>query len=151
MLAAKSVTPVRLPALSRRAGGDVRVLVRALRRATYLSLLPQLPPGADGWPEESAAARGRRIAEWLASLPAAEQEERRRAWVDVTYAVVAEGLVEPKLSRDQIRALAEDADVVAEAILQFSGFVAPVAPAEGPALGEESTPIPAPAAPDAAA
>lgn len=120
---------VRCPVLSQRTGQEVYVRIRTIRRADYLAMVPQLLPEATGWPE-GLAERVQLMTDWVASLPEAQRLERQRALADVTYKLLAAGLVEPRATAQEARAFADDADVIALEILTVSGLAAPAAPAE---------------------
>lgn len=124
---------VKVPGLSARLGEDVYVRIRAIRRAAYVQMLPPPPPGSESWKDDG---RAEQLLAWLASLPDGERAQRQRDLDEVTYKVVAAGMVEPAVSVDEARDWADDADVIAVEILRFSGMlpeVAPEQPAETPA------------------
>lgn len=133
-------TQVRCPLLSSRIGKDVYVRIRAIRRASYLLMLPSLPLEATAsWPQDDPDAWQRAYQDWLKGLPAEERHVMNAAAADVTWRVVRVGLVDPQLSDENHRNLADDADHIAREILRFSGLLS--APAEAPVLADTPAPI----------
>jgi hypothetical protein len=114
---------VQAKGLSERLGTEVYVRIRAIRRSTYLQMLPPQPPGSTEWPKEDAEYLARLNA-WVVSLPPAEQDQRKRAYDEITYKVVAAGVADPPMTMDQARDLGNDADDIAVAIMDFSGLLA---------------------------
>jgi hypothetical protein len=132
---------VKAPVLSERAGCDVYVRIRPIRRVAYLQMLPPPAPGSESWPEAkpgmSDAERQAVIQEriqrqeaWFQTLPAEERELQRKAVDDVTYKVLVAGIVEPRLTFETARDFADDADIIGMEILIFSGLVMAPKPAE---------------------
>lgn len=130
-------TMIRCPFLSTRAGQDVYVRIRTIRRASYLLMLPPLPLEASAtWPQDNPEAWQREYQQWLEALPAEERQAKNAAAAEVTWKVVRAGLVEPQLSEANLSDLADDADYIAREILRFSGLLPTpteiTAPAEVP-------------------
>jgi len=119
---------VELPALSAAAGSPRSVRIRRIRREHYYAMLPDMPPGAEAWPQD-AAARSVCLADWLRGLPPAGRLAWHQEGADVWAHVCAAGAVEPKLTADDASGLADDCQVLALAILAFSDLlVVPEAP-----------------------
>lgn len=125
---------LKLPQASARLGQDVYVKIRAIRHAEYLAMLPPSPPGSESWPhDESLDARAARWQAWLDALPEEERQHRAQQAAEVTYRVVAAGLTEPRMTIEQARGLAADADIVAAAVLRLSGLIKETVTASTPA------------------
>lgn len=119
---------VRVPGASQKTGGEVYVKVRAIRKADYAAMIPSPPLGSETWPED-LETRTRLWREWLEGLPEESRQARTLAASEVTYKVIAIGLVDPKMSAEAARALGDDADEIAVAILRLSGLL-PEIPAD---------------------
>lgn len=111
---------VRLPDLSAAEGEDVELRYRWLGREEYLSLIPASPPGSSEWPREEFAARAEA---WYRTLPADVRERREAQARDILYGVVSLAALEPRLTLDQARQLAGDAEFAAVAILRASKLI----------------------------
>jgi hypothetical protein len=132
-------TMIRCPFLSGRAGQDVYVRIRTIRRASYLLMLPPLPLEASAtWPQDDPEGWQREYQHWLETLPAEERQAKNAAAAEVTWKVVRAGLVEPQLSEASLVDLADDADQIAREILRFSGLL--LTPTEAPAPVESPAP-----------
>lgn len=114
-----------------------KIAVRKISRTEYLSLLPMPPPESVGWSD--AEWNAREVA-WVRNLPLHLQKARRGEIRDVIYEVVALAAVRPSLTLEQSRRLANEATVVAEAVLRFSGLLEAKAPAEPGEQEDEDTP-----------
>jgi hypothetical protein len=123
---------VRVPGASQKTGQEVYVKIRAIRKADYAAMIPPAPPGSEAWPEDREA-RDRLWREWLEGLPEDQRQARTLAAAEVTYKVIAAGLVEPRMTADDARALGDDADEIAVAILRLSGLLPPETPTEAAA------------------
>ncbi len=126
---------VRCPRLSQQLGREIFVRVRAIRAVSYLELLPPAPLESADWPVESVA-RTACMQAWLETLPAEERDARLTKLGEVTYTLLALGLVEPTVTAAAARDFANDADLLALAILKLSGI-----------LTDESAPVEPPSAP----
>jgi hypothetical protein len=144
-LRAANTKYITLPAASARLGTEVCVRIRAIRRAAYLAMMPPAPPGAETWGagiedlKLRAEARNKQHDAWLATLSLAAQLERREVLDNLTYKIAAAGLLEPATTVEQAKDYAEDADVIAVAILDFSGLLE--VPAQTPADVPASAPV----------
>jgi hypothetical protein len=106
--------------LSKRKGQDVRVLISAIPKADYYLFLPPGPVGSDDWPE---AEREERTRMWLAGLSPEERQDRMRSFNDVTYKVMAAGMLAPTVTIDTARRYVEDSQTIARGILKLSGLL----------------------------
>lgn len=113
---------VRVPGASEKTKQEVYVKIRAIRKADYAAMIPPAPPGSESWPEDRQT-RDQLWREWLEGLPEEQRQARTLAASEVTYKVIAAGLVDPKLHAEGIRALGDDADEIAVAILRLSGLL----------------------------
>src|SRR6266404_1079525 len=109
---------------SARLGKQVVVLVKSIRKARYLAMLPPRPPEADAWPTDSEEY-GKHYGEWMKSLSHEERMARMSADDAVTFKVLAEGLIQPAYSEELSDLLATDADDIAIEILRFSEILKP--------------------------
>lgn len=108
---------VKLPDACAASGKEVFVRIRRINRVEYIYLWPPLPEVSRTWPPEEYEARRTR---WLESLPLEELMKRRRLEMEVRYRVIEMALLEPALTVEQIRQLANDVDVIYTAILDLS-------------------------------
>lgn len=131
---------VALPEVSRRLAQDVRVKVRAIRKIDYFAMVPAGPPGSETWGRDMPPdERIQRTRDWLDTLTPGERAERQRQIADVTYQILAAGLVDPAVTAETARRFADDADVIALEILRLSGLM-PETAVEAPI---EDVPAPA--------
>lgn len=123
LLRAANIKAVRVPGLSAALGREIYVQVRRLRKADYYAFLPPMPP--EVLEATEAADREARYAAWFARLSPDEQGARRRANLAVVYQVLAAAMVEPRVSAEEAVEYADDADVIATAVLELSGILEP--------------------------
>jgi hypothetical protein len=83
-------------------------------------MLPPNPPGSAHWPVEEWAEHERT---WIAGMSHDELAARRLAVREATYRLVETAVLEPALTRAEAMRLGDDADVLARAILRFSGLL----------------------------
>lgn len=121
-----------------------KVKFRKIGSAEFEALWPVPPAAADGWPkivrpadparptaEEAeavvASRRARREAEadWLRTLPDAEQIRWRSGANDVRFRVIAAACKLPTFTVEEARALGDDAEFLYAAILMKSGLLTP--------------------------
>jgi len=109
-----------LDGLSARTKQSARVLISAIPKADYYLFLPPGPTGSDDWPAEEREARTKA---WLDSLSVEDRQDRMRAFNDVTYKVMAAGMLAPAVTVDTARRYVEDAQAIATGILRLSGLL----------------------------
>lgn len=107
---------------SERAGHEISVRIRTIRKARYFAMLPPRPAEADAWPNEPTEY-SKHYEQWRNSLPDAERMARRALEDAVSLKVLEAGLVEPEYSTELAEILGDDADAIAIEILRFSGIL----------------------------
>lgn len=122
LLEQASVKNVLLPRMTERLAREMFVRIRTIRAADYLACIPPIP-GSDTWPTDDQTARQDHYLAWLATLAPDALEAHQRMNADLAYKIVSLGVVDPRLTVEQARHLAADADVVATEILRFSGLL----------------------------
>lgn len=132
-LLAKSETTIRLAGQSTEAGHDVEIRVRRVGPYEYQSLLPARPPRpANATGDETPAEMTARELAWVESLPPSERVSRRSEMLEAMYEIVARASIEPRLSREDVKRLGDDAVLLFSALATFSGFgVTPAAQGNG--------------------
>jgi len=146
-LLAKSERVIRLEGQSTEAGHDVEIRVRRVGPYEDQSLLPVRPPKPAGeaddpkeTPEQRASRAVARELAWLESLPPAERVSRRSELLEAMYEIVARASIEPRLSREDVKRLGDDAVLLFAELAAFSGFgVKPAAQGNGHEAATEPT------------
>ncbi len=122
----RSETTVALVLASKAEGHEVGVRVRRISAVEYNRLLAPPPPDWDSWPPAEREARERA---WLEGLPRAERDARRVEFFEVICRLIERCALEPTFTVEEARRLGDDALVLANGILEFSGLL-PSAEAE---------------------
>jgi hypothetical protein len=120
-LAALLIRRVVAPKLSAEAGHEIAFQIRRLHFKEYYFCLAPLPAELL---EGDLTTLGEREQAWLATLTDEEKQARLLEAARSTWRIVAAGLMEPKLSWEEVAALGDDADVLAHEILTFSRLLA---------------------------
>jgi hypothetical protein len=102
--------------------------VRKVSRTEFLMLLPPLPPGSESWKPEEWAVKE---AAWTASLEPAAREDRILQARDFCFRLMALCTLDPPMTELQARHLGDDAAVLTNQVLAFSGIMPK--PVEAPA------------------